>query len=284
MPYFRTDFVSYTMKRHVTISAIIPGLIDDEIIAGARTHKPKADYPVLYLLNGYWGDSRSWERYTAVERYAEEYQIAIITFGGENNAYVNLEDFMPGSYKDRIFPINYYDFLEKELPDFVESYFPVSARRDDTYIAGLSMGGYGALLHGFSNPSRYRAIGAFSPAASAVKSGLLRPESASDPAIIEKYEPLSIIRCQVEKGEELPDLYYSYGTEDFLFPMCQEFNAGLERLGVRHTTKIVEGMRHEWPLWDRELESFLLWLPRTDFYSKPENNISASFYGRRRKV
>ena len=283
MPYFRTEFVSYTMKRHVTVSAMIPGLIADEIIAGARTHRPKAPYPVLYLLNGYWGDYRSWERNTAVERYAEEFQIAIITFGGENNAYVNLEDFMPGSYNDRIFPINYYDFLEKELPDFVESYFPVSSKREDTYIAGLSMGGYGALLHGLSNPSRYYALGAFSPAASAVKTGLLGP-CADRPEIIEKYEPANILRRQVEKGIDLPDIYFSYGKEDFLYGMCEEFRLELERLGVRHTAKTVDGMRHEWPLWDRELECFLQWLPRTDYYSLAENNISASYYGRRRKV
>ena len=59
---------------------------------------------------------------------------------------------------------NYYDFLNHELPEFVEAYFPISDSPKDRYIAGLSMGGYGALLHGIENPDRYSAIGALSPA------------------------------------------------------------------------------------------------------------------------
>lgn len=79
--------------------------------------------------------------------------MAVVTFSVGNKAYVNVGD---GE--------NYYDFLEEELPEFVEAYFPVSNLPEERYIAGLSMGGYGALLHGLQNPEHYHAIGAFSPA------------------------------------------------------------------------------------------------------------------------
>ena len=59
---------------------------------------------------------------------------------------------------------NYYDFIQKELPEFITSNFPISSRREDTYIAGASMGGYGALAHALGHPESYCAVGAFSPA------------------------------------------------------------------------------------------------------------------------
>lgn len=282
MPYFHTEFVSYTLKRNITVHAMIPGLIADEIIAGNRNHKPKAKYPVLYLLHGYWGDHRSWERwYTSVERYAEEYQIAIITFSTENNFYMDLTDLFGGSSKERIFPGDFYSFLEKELPQFIEGWFPVSNKSSERYIAGLSMGGYGALIHGLGNPGRYRAVGAFSPPTT-LTGGML-PENP-ERRLLTKYEPVEVIKAQLKKGKVLPPLYFTYGTEDFLAPYQEKFAAELDELKLEHKTIAASGMRHEWPLWDKSLDEFLAWLPRDDFYSKSENNISASYYGRKRKV
>jgi len=268
MPHLKTDFISYTLKRSVTIDIMIPGLIADEIIAGTRTHKPKAKYPVLYLLQGYWGDYGSWERYTSVERYAEEYNIAIVTMSTENNFYIDMDDLNLGYTATRIFGPDYWDFLEKELPDFLSAFFPLSMKYEDTYIAGLSMGGYGALLHGFSYPAKFKAIGAFSPVPT-ITSDALGKYDMLDKKFIDKYEPIHIIRRDMEKGKKLPELYYSYGAEDFLVPSQDWFEGRLKELNVKHTYAKVPGYRHEWPLWDAELDRFLAWLPRTDVYHNP---------------
>ncbi|QTQ14909.1 hypothetical protein HRQ91_10815 [Treponema parvum] len=274
MPHLKVDFISYTLKRNVAINVMIPGLIADEIIAGERTHRPKAPYPVLYLLHGYWGDSGSWERYTSVERYAEEYGIAIVTMSAENNFYVDMADLDLGYTATRIFGPNYWDFLEKELPDFLSAFFPLSKKAQDTYIAGLSMGGYGALIHGFSNPAKFRAVGAFSPPTT-LTTDVLGKYDTLDKKIVEKYEPINIIKRQMAKGKKLPALYYSYGSKDFLVPCQDWFENELVKAKFEHTYKKADEYAHEWPLWDKELDGFLAWLPRTDIYHTP---------GKKRKV
>lgn len=260
MPLCRTSFVSYVLRRSVDVNVMIPGLTPDEIMHGASSHKVRAKYPVLYLLHGYWGNADSWLSYSSVSRYAEEYSIAIVTMATENNSYVDLGDFEK-TLSQKLFPADYYDFLEKELPDFVKSYFPISSRREDTYIAGLSMGGYGALIHGLAHPRTFRAVGAFSPVTT-LQQGRLGNYRDFTKTIREKYEPLEIIK----KQKVLPDLYYAYGDQDYLLPCQDWFEEKLVQLEVKHTFHKRVGYKHEWRLWDQELDSFLAWLPRSDVY------------------
>ena len=81
--------------------------------------------------------------YTSIERYAEERNIAVCTFSAENKYYLNSKD------------EKFEDFLEEELPDYLLGNFPLSNRREDTYIAGLSMGGFGALYHALRLNEQY---------------------------------------------------------------------------------------------------------------------------------
>jgi S-formylglutathione hydrolase FrmB len=117
---------------------------------GPVTHVLPAKFPVVYLLHGFANNHAQWTGYTNVELYAEERRIAIVNISAENKAYakVGADDFKR--------------FVSEELPEFVTNYFPISTAPEDTYIAGLSMGGYGALMHGLTRPERYHAIGAFS--------------------------------------------------------------------------------------------------------------------------
>lgn len=152
MAQIHCNFFSYSLCHGVDIEVTLPSFtscnMDDP-----HTHSLPGKFPVVYLLHGMGNDYMAWLRYTSVERYAEEKRIAIVTFSVGNKAYMN--DDMGD---------NYYDFLNHELPEFVEAYFPISDSPKDRYIAGLSMGGYGAWLHGIENPDRYSAIGALSPA------------------------------------------------------------------------------------------------------------------------
>ena len=62
------------------------------------------------------------------ELYAEERQIAVVMISGENKKYIDQDEDL------------FVDFIENELPEFITQVFPVSTRKEDTYIAGLSMG------------------------------------------------------------------------------------------------------------------------------------------------
>ena len=83
MPLFKCNFLSYTLHRAIDINVIIPGVTSSEAEEPTATHKPRWKYPVLYLLHGYCNDYSVWGRYTSIERYAEERQIAVVMFSGK---------------------------------------------------------------------------------------------------------------------------------------------------------------------------------------------------------
>ena len=124
------NFLSYTLHRAVDITVIVPSICFPEMMAPNPSHAKAEKYPVLYLLHGYGNNHATWNGYTSVELYAEERNIAVVMLSAENKSYINHggDD-------------NYFDFISHELPEFVQSMFPVSSRPQDTYIAGLSMGG-----------------------------------------------------------------------------------------------------------------------------------------------
>ena len=248
MAQLHCNFFSYTLGFGVDIEVTLPSMTPCDM-GGDRTHALPAKFPVLYLLHGHGNDYRSWSRCTSLERYAEERRIAVVTMSVGNKGYMNAE-----------YGENWYAFVGHELPEFVAAYFPISSRREDTYIAGASMGGYGALAHALGHPERYRAVGAFSPATDWGE----RPSRIghSMPEMLSLYELLD--RAE---GKKLPDLYCCIGDGDFLLESAKRFHKNLEGRGIPHRFELVAGYEHEWAFWDRQLPEFLDWLPRTDAYA-----------------
>jgi len=278
MARFTCNFISYTLTRTVDATVVIPSATipeslacipgalgrhdpaqSPEELAAARAvglakalHTKKDAYPVLYLFHGLGNNHATWTGYSNVELYAEERNIAIVNFSAENKSYVNQPD------GDRFF-----DFIEEELPDFVHGMFPVSSRPEDTYIAGLSMGGYGAIVHGLSRPEKYAAVGCFSAALHIKPSSILGGNEGSvDPA----YNPHALVKSLGQRGIKPPKIYLSCGEDDMLYDINSAFRKELESVGADTTWVSVPGFGHEWRFWDRQVEAFLDWIPRTDPY------------------
>ena len=251
MAQLTCNFVSYSLKRGVDICITLPSLSSCDVGAEKKPcHTPMYKYPVLYLLHGYGNDYKSWYRYTSVERYAEEKRIAIVTLNADNKCYMNT-----------VLGDNYYDFVAYELPEFVCGNFPISSDPKDTYIAGLSMGGYGALVHALSRTSAYRAAGAFSPG---IDIGRKEDLIGADLDCINLYTELET--C-VKNNCKLPELFLCCGQNDFLYDSVVNFHGELTKKAIPHRWDDVPGFEHEWKFWDIELEEFLDWLPRTDPYA-----------------
>lgn len=160
---------------------------------------------------------------------------------------------------------NYYDFLNHELPEFVEAYFPISDSPKDRYIAGLSMGGYGALLHGIENPDRYSAIGALSPAVFSKKD--MESKKTKGPQWVDLY---AATEKAVAEGKKLPDLFLSIGDRDFLYKSVQEYHKFVEPIWKSGRLRYddLPGYEHEFAIWDLEINNFLGWIDRGDVYKK----------------
>ena len=132
MALLHVNFYSRTLERETQMDVILPEAAKKLIgMEGVATRQCKT----LYLLHGMSDDQTVWQRRTSIERYAAAYGLAVV---------------MPttdlGWYTDMYRGDKYFAFITRELPAVCRDLFPMmSPRREDTYVAGLSMGGYGAL-------------------------------------------------------------------------------------------------------------------------------------------
>lgn len=261
MAKFQCNFLSYTLERAVDITVIIPSPVCGDCMEKTAVHTPREDYPVLYLLHGYANNHATWTGYTNVELFAEERQIAVVMLSAENKSYVSV-----GSD-------DFFTYVSKELPDFVTGMFPISKKPADTYIAGLSMGGYGALVHGLSAPARFAAIGAFSAGVDINPTQLAKgihgdPQTAPDIC-----NPRKLAAARAAEGVPLPKLYLACGEQDFLYGDNLSFHEQLTGLGIDHTWVTHPTYSHEWRFWNEQAEAFLDWIPRSDSYAGSRRQV-----------
>ncbi len=256
MAKFQCNFISYVLCRTVDVTVVVPSTTIPETMslpADELTHRPAGKYPVLYLLHGMGNNHAQWTGYTNVEMYAEEHNIAVVMPSGENKFYRDV----PGGDA-------FFRFIADELPEFVKSYFPISDRPEDTYIAGLSMGGYGALMHGLSHPERFGAIGAFSAAIDVDASNVPGAGSGNFPRVTE------LAKEALADGKKIPPLYLACGEDDDLWEVNSKFKDMMTKSGAEVNWVSLPGYAHEWRFWDLQVEAFIKWLPRTDFYAEAE--------------
>ena len=280
MALFQCNFISYILMREVQINVILPTISCPEGMSLAGTdktasHAGKAPYPVLYLLHGFANNYTVWGRYTSLERYAEERQIAVVTISGENKGYRNLDpvgDSNPMRQPDR-----HFDFLAYEVPEFVKANFNVSKRPEDTYIAGLSMGSSGALLHSLSIPENFRAVGAFSGPMMDIRTMFLTDDQKAamtegdwDAGVAK--EAKDLVQKAILEEKKLPDFYVATGTEDSP-EASAAFARFLKKAGANVYTNFSRPYGHEWQFWDESLQEFLDWIPRTDPYAGTKRKI-----------
>ena len=146
MALVQVDFFSEKLMRTVTINAIIP--VDKKL------NQPNKKFKTLYLLHGIFGNYTDWVCGTRIQRWAQDHDLAVIMPSGENKFYVDNEN----SHE------YYSQFIGEELVSITRAMFPLSQRREDTFIAGLSMGGYGAIINGLKYYQTFGYIAALSSA------------------------------------------------------------------------------------------------------------------------
>ena len=255
MAFLSVDLFSESLEVGTSLNVVLPqstrGQIGVEAVA-----VPAQGWPVLYLLHGLSDDHSAWVRYTSIERYAAAAGLAVV---------------MPAAgrsfYADEAHGHRYWTWISEELPSVVGELFRVSQRPEDTYVAGLSMGGYGALKLGLTHPGRFAAVASLSGAVD-VRSLVERPERAeivdrvfagSFSAGDDLYELLA-----AADPARLPPLYVACGTEeDRLLAANTRLGAQARDAGVDVTTDFRPGV-HEWGLWDATIRDVIAWLPRAD--------------------
>lgn len=201
--------------------------------------------PVLYLLHGLGSASSSWDKYTAIGRYVRNKKvIAVMPYGGKS------------FYMNEKYGLNYYDYITKELPGMIEATFPASDRR---FIAGVSMGGYGAFRIALKNPQRYEWAASFSGSLDLkplLNLDAKRYELIAGSEFIPEEHDLFTMAKLADQSPVKPKLYQWCGTEDYLYQGNVKFKNFMETLSFDFTYSESAG-DHSWAFWDRELEKAL---------------------------
>lgn len=252
MAFIKCQLHSKVMALQTTVNIIIPEKLRD-----SRTEEK---YPVLYLLHGLTDDQNAWSKNTSIERYVEDKELIVVMPWGGHSFYTNMK------YGPKV-----YSYITEELPRFCEQMFPVSRSSEDRFIAGLSMGGYGAFRTALSKPGSYAAAASLSGALDITYlmnrkniniwnevPDAIYGENTMPSA--EKDDLFAMTERLLKKRVKLPELYMICGTEDFLYKDNVRFANHLQKLGVHAKIRWEPG-EHDWKFWDRHIQEVLDWLP-----------------------
>jgi putative tributyrin esterase len=249
--------------REESISSVLMGRsMPYRVILPARYSDPKNTnrrYPVLYLLHGLTGRYNNWTDLTKIDEVYATDDLIIVTPEGENGWYTDSAAKPADKYES---------YIVKELIPAIDKKFRTSADRQGRAIAGLSMGGYGAIKFGLKYPDMFSLSGSFSGALGAASITEKDIPGAIGKTIESIFGPAGsdarkandvfdmIRRSTPEKVKDLPFLYLDCGTEDFLFQNNREFVALLLEKKVPHEFRQLPGA-HNWKYWDAQVEQFL---------------------------
>jgi S-formylglutathione hydrolase FrmB len=250
MALIQFTYVSSALLRSVPVQVILP--VDK--LGPAGRYLPVKKYKTLYLLHGLLGSHVDWVSGTRIQRWAEERDLAVVMPSGENSFYLD----RPGFHTD------YGRFIGEELVAMTRRMFPLSDRKEDTFIGGLSMGGFGAMRNGLKYHDTFSRIIALSPALQMFEGG---PEPfvgllGKGPDQWEEVKNSDVNpRCLLgQLGAEKPEVYLACGDKDDLLPGARLYRELLENAGVKcRYTEDAGG--HEWDYWDRHIKAALDWLP-----------------------
>jgi S-formylglutathione hydrolase FrmB len=165
---------------------------------------------------------------------------------------------------------NYMTYVTEELPGLCERWFPLSPRREDRFVAGFSMGAFGALLAALNNPRRFARAGAISPVTdlSPHYGGPRNPKLTVDlPWIFgdpEEYRSgpgnlFAAAERAAASGEGTPEFLITCGREDSLYEGAEKLAGRLAELGLSSRFHPAGGI-HDWTYADRALQTILDWL------------------------
>jgi S-formylglutathione hydrolase FrmB len=238
------------------MTVILPQNTSSQI--GMKGVVKQKKHPVLYLLHGMSDDHTIWLRRTSIERYVASLGLAVV-MPAVHRSY----------YTDMASGPKYWTFVSEELPRIVQSFFPISEKRRDTFVAGLSMGGYGAFKLAFRHPEKFAAAASLSGALDTVAlyDRWGKPKAQEREAIFGKKikntdKDLVYLSAKLAKSSSpKPMLFQCCGTEDFLYGDNLKFRAHIEKLGAFKLHYEEGPGMHEWGYWDANIQKVLKWLP-----------------------
>ncbi len=242
-------FFSETLKSNTSVSIITPDLIE------------RKSMKILWLLHGGYGDNNEWIANTDIAKLAEERNLCVIMPSAGNSFYSDMTD---GG--------KYFTHLTEELPKLIKAETAIDVLSSGNYIAGVSMGGYGAFKIALNYPEKFKYAAALS--------GSIDLKAMYDYAVIndvptadhfnkvygsienflESRSDLFSLILKRKAENKLPKLYMCCGTNDFLFHLSKSYVEHLNNNMIDVTYEEDEGFSHDYSYWNTKLESVLGWM------------------------
>ncbi len=258
MAFMELHYHSDALRMGVSVNVILPE--NAKTLIG-MTADGGSTYKTLYLFHGLSDDHTIWMRRTSIERYAAKYGIAVV-----------MPSVARSWYTDTVDGAAYLTFVTEELPRVCQSFFRgMSDKREDNFVAGLSMGGYGAIKAALTRPDLFCGCaslsGALDIAALAGRSdrksewqgifgfGLTDVNELAGT----KHDIFALTRAAKEAGSPLPKVYLWCGTEDVLLSHSRSYRDLLEELEIPCRYEESEG-NHSWQWWDLHIRDVLSYL------------------------
>lgn len=244
MATFNIDFYVKSLGRKTRLDLVIPSLNlngclknNDENYYQNLNEK----YPLMICLHGFGDNEKGWQNNSLIIKMCEENKIAACFINGENKWYLNM-----GPIDD------FYSLIERDVIDFLYGNFNCLSKKMPLAIAGVSMGGYGALYHYLKNTDKYSACIALSP--------------ATKPDYIDESKYGTLKELFITNKDKKLNIYLSIGMNDFIYQASKEFDNYLEEnnIGVRY--KFIEGCDHSWTTWAKEMPKVFTYLKEVKFY------------------
>ena len=251
MAFLSTDIYSNVLCMDTHINVILP---QDRICSDEPAK-------VLYLLHGLSDDCSKWSRFTAIERKVSGKNLAVV-----------MPEVQRSFYADMRYGLNYFSYIAYELPKLCNAMFNLSDKREDNFIAGLSMGGYGALKTAFTRTDLFSKAASFSGAVAFKKALDVGSDSiysadrvkelvaicGEEKKFTDEEDPFYLAKKVVCEGCA-PEVLITCGTEDFLYQDNLRFKAHLEEIGYDFTFLEWAG-NHSWQFWDESLDRLIEFL------------------------
>ncbi len=255
MALIRLDHVSESVGVNLPVNIILPDPV-------RMNNTPVRNRKVLYLLHGLSDDGSAWQRFSSIETYASTFGLVVVMPSFGRSFYIN----QPNGQA-------YFTYLVEELPQYLADVFHLEPKREDTFIAGNSMGGYGAFKAAFLRPDLYHAAASFSGVLSLAIMDRTEDKRRSEFAYLfgdftklpgGEHDPAFWLQNALAQRLTLPKLYIACGTQDDLYPLSVYFSQACQRAGLDVAYSEEKDAKHDWYFWDKQIYQFIKFILGTN--------------------
>lgn len=252
MPLIRIEHTSKCVGVNLPLNVLVP---EDYTLGGA----PLEERKVLYLLHGLSDDASAWQRFTNIEILAREFGLVVVMPSAGRSFYADMTNGQA-----------YFTYLTEELPCWLTASFRLTTERDKTFIAGNSMGGYGAFKAAFLRPDLYAAACSLSGVL-ALNAMLAPSDKIENQTLMHEFDllfgglqnlpgslndPMAWLAGSAEDELTLPRLMAVCGLKDDLLPLNRLFARAAAEAGIPLAYHESPG-RHDWNFWQKQIKKFI---------------------------